>query len=102
MTTKTSSLAASMSDSFISALSAYITLYRSQLAVGETMGYEIGRRYVRLFIVDQTGSRSAVAFVDVDGSILKSASWKAPAKGVRGSIYNLGSAPLSRAQFYRC
>lgn len=47
-----------------------------------------GRKYVR--IVCQSGSsRSVYCFVERStGHILKSASWKAPAEGERGSIYN--------------
>lgn len=32
--------------------------------------------------------RSVAAFIDNDGNILKPASWKAPAKGIRGNIFN--------------
>ena len=47
---------------------------------------ESGRKYHKL-IMDANGSRSVHAFVDKKtGSVFKSASWKAPAKGER---YNL-------------
>jgi len=47
---------------------------------------EEGRKYHKI-IMDANGSRSVHAFVDKKtGSVLKSASWKAPAKGER---YNL-------------
>jgi len=47
---------------------------------------ETGRKYHKI-ILDANGSRSVHAFVDKKtGSVLKSASWKAPAKGER---YNL-------------
>ena len=47
---------------------------------------ESGRKYHKI-IMDANGSRSVHAFVDrKTGSVLKSASWKAPAKGER---YNL-------------
>ena len=49
---------------------------------------ETGRRYVRIVRVDGAHARSVYAFVDTtNGDILKAASWKAPAKGTRGSIY---------------
>jgi hypothetical protein len=49
---------------------------------------EHGRRYVRLVKVDAS-SRSAYCFVDTkNGDVLKAASWKAPAKGARGNIFN--------------
>lgn len=48
---------------------------------------ESGRKYHKIIMVDCGGSRSVHAFVDKKtGSVLKSASWRAPAKGER---YNL-------------
>lgn len=45
-----------------------------------------GKRYVRIIRVDSS-SRSAMAFIDkTNGDVLKSASWKAPAKHARGNI----------------
>ena len=47
---------------------------------------ETGRKYHKI-IMDANGSRSVHCFIDKQtGSVLKSASWKAPAKGER---YNL-------------
>jgi len=44
---------------------------------------ESGRKYHKL-IMDANGSRSVHAFIDrKSGEVYKSASWKAPAKGVR-------------------
>lgn len=54
-----------------------------------------GRKYVKVVrkdvwngkIVEDSGS--AFAFIDkTTGNVLKPASWKAPAAGVRGNIYN--------------
>ena len=48
---------------------------------------ESGKKYHKIIMVDSGSSRSVHAFVDKNtGSVLKSASWKAPAKGER---YNL-------------
>ena len=45
---------------------------------------ETGRKYHKLIMVDSGGGRSVHAFVDKKtGEVYKSASWKAPAKGVR-------------------
>ncbi len=45
--------------------------------------FESGKKYHKI-IMNANGSRSVHAFVDKKtGSVLKSASWKAPAKGVR-------------------
>ena len=48
---------------------------------------ETGKKYHKLILVDSSGGRSVHAFIDKQtGSVLKSASWKTPAKGER---YNL-------------
>lgn len=45
---------------------------------------ETGRKYHKIVMVDNGGSRSVHAFIDKKtGEVYKSASWKAPAKGVR-------------------
>jgi hypothetical protein len=45
---------------------------------------ETGRKYHKLVMVDNGGGRSVHAFIDKQtGEVYKSASWKAPAKGVR-------------------
>jgi phage-related protein len=45
---------------------------------------ESGRKYHKIVMVDSAGGRSVHAFVDrKTGELYKSASWKAPAKGVR-------------------
>jgi hypothetical protein len=50
--------------------------------------FELGRKYARVYA--QMGSgRSVYAFVDVStGDIFKPASWKGPAKGVRGNLFS--------------
>lgn len=55
-----------------------------------TFTAEYGRSMVRI-VVNTPSSRSVYCFVDMkSGDILKAASWKAPAKGPRGSIWNEG------------
>ena len=45
---------------------------------------ETGKKYHKVIFVDGGGSRSVHCFIDKQtGQIYKSASWKAPAKGVR-------------------
>ena len=45
---------------------------------------ESGRKYHKIIFVDAGASRSVHCFVDKKtGEVYKSASWKAPAKGVR-------------------
>lgn len=50
-----------------------------------------GKRYAKIVACDTYGScqKSVYCFVDrSNGDILKAATWKAPAKGKRGSIFN--------------
>jgi len=45
---------------------------------------ESGKKYHKVIMIDGGGQRSAHAFIDKQtGEVYKSASWKAPAKGVR-------------------
>jgi hypothetical protein len=39
-------------------------------------GFELGRKYARIFSTDGAGSRSASAFVDVEGVVRRADSWK--------------------------
>ncbi len=45
-----------------------------------------GRKYIRITQC-QSGSRSAYCFLDYDGNIYMSSSWAAPAKYVRGTVF---------------
>ena len=62
----------------------------NQLAMGEGVDefvYTKGKKYAKIIHINCGGQKSAHAFVDMNtGDVMKSASWKAPAKGVR---YNL-------------
>ncbi len=52
----------------------------------EKLDVEYGRKYAKIIIV-LPNQRSVYAFVEIkSGDIYKSASWKAPAKHVRGNI----------------
>lgn len=54
------------------------------------LGTQDGKRYVRVYKA-AVGSpyKDAYCFIDkTNGDVLKAASWKAPAKHARGSIYN--------------
>lgn len=48
---------------------------------------ECGRKYVKIVIEDY-GQRSVYCFLDHDGNIYKAASWRAPAKHIRGSVFD--------------
>lgn len=80
---------------FLAALDAMKKAYNAKMGYAEethgvTFRAEMGKKYAR--IVECRGKElygSAFCFVDLaTGDILKSASWKAPAKGVRGNIRN--------------
>lgn len=59
------------------------TLAKSKLT------FERGQKYIRIIREDGRDSRSVHCFVDiVTGDVLKSESWKKPAKGARGTIYD--------------
>ena len=67
-----------------------------------------GRKYNRL-VQDtrnkETGKlfeqRSVAAFIDNEGNIYKSSSWKTPAKGIRGNIFNDAAAATDGTGFIR-
>lgn len=53
-------------------------------AIGEPLEAEVGQRFIRL-VVSSGSQRHVHAFVDItNGDIIKSATWKAPQKGVHG------------------
>lgn len=52
-----------------------------------TLSVSYGKRYAKVIDHMCNGQRSAWAFIDLTtGDILKSASWKAPAKHARGTV----------------
>ena len=55
-------------------------------------------KYIRIYYTRAGQGRAAFAFVDYDGNIYKSASWAAPAKGIRGHINN---PPMEMRELYR-
>lgn len=57
----------------------------------ERLVVSAGRRYVRIDKVSANGTSASVfAFVDkTNGDVLKPASYKAPAKGARGNIFDM-------------
>jgi len=69
---------------------------------------ESGKKYHKIIMIDGGGSRSVHAFVDKQtGQLYKSASWKAPAKGVRYDLrliadreYLLANADWSGGYLY--
>lgn len=49
----------------------------------------VGQKYIKIITVGGNGtSRSVYCFLDYAGRIYKAASWKAPAKWARGSIFD--------------
>ena len=58
------------------------TLDPSQLEIDD----KVGSKYIRVWS-NSRGSRSSYCFIDYDGRIYKCATWKAPAKHARGSVF---------------
>lgn len=48
---------------------------------------EVGRKYIRI-VESYHGSRSAYCFLDREGNIYKTATWAAPAKHIRGTVFD--------------
>lgn len=75
---------------FLVALNAWVNEYEERHYPGSApskITAEPGRKYIKL-VVSRYGSRSVYCFLDYAGNVYKSASWKAPAKHVRGSIFD--------------
>ena len=59
----------------------------------EKVEAEYGTKYCRIVRISNSGGRSAFCFISLKdgeykaGDILKAASWKIPAKGARGNIF---------------
>jgi len=67
-------------------LEAHVAAVQAIVSDGIVISAMKGRKYVRI-VSTSFGSRSVHHFVRLsDGAILKSASWKAPAKHSRGNI----------------
>lgn len=49
-----------------------------------------GSKYVRIVATDKCGSRRVYCFLDWQGNIYKAAGWDAPAKHIRGTIFDAG------------
>ena len=89
------------------AVADYEKNYKNLLEV-ETPSYRIleGPRWVKILNERHTKdgkllSSSMFAFIDPQtGDIYKPAGWKAPAKGIRGNIFN-DKLPLDAGQLYR-
>ena len=53
-----------------------------------TLTYSVGKKYYKLI-----QDNAAFCFIDKDGNVYKSASWRAPAKGIRFHIDQLIEQP---------
>jgi hypothetical protein len=52
-----------------------------------TITTQVGRKYIKL-MSNTGGQQSVYCFLDMKGNIYKAASWSAPAKHVRGSVFD--------------
>lgn len=65
-------------------------------------GADFGKTYIRIWFAnkhnEELTKKSCFCFVDYNGYLYKAAGWKAPAKGIRGTLNN----PLYySSQFYK-
>jgi hypothetical protein len=53
---------------------------------------EPGKKYIKIWVTKQSATsnyqKSIYCFLDFDGNIYKAATWRAPAKHIRGSIFD--------------
>lgn len=93
MNTAIQTVTAEILTSFSAQLQTMVTSECERIFPGNTsnhtISFEIGRKYARL-ITSTHGQRSCYGFVDMtNGDLMKSASWKAPAKNfARGNIFS--------------
>jgi len=82
-------------DKFVNLVQDMVDAYRTKnfpTLKRETITLKLGRRYAKL--IAQGNGQRVYCFVDLaNGDILKAASWNAPAKHARGSIF--ADSPLS-------
>jgi len=64
-----------------------------------SFSYTFGPKYAKILYV-YSGQTSVHCFVDYEGNIYKVATWRTPAKGIRGHILN-PIKPLLSIDFYR-
>lgn len=66
-----------------------------------TFETNFGKTWIKVIeITPPSTQRSVHCFIDMNGNLYKAASWNAPAKGKRGSIYD-AKPPLGGYDFYR-
>lgn len=82
---------------FTTALESFVHMAEGRINAGQTelntstLTVERGKRYckvVRTFGKKAGDHRSVFCFIDQDGTVLKAESWKKPARGPRGNIFN--------------
>lgn len=78
---------------FMDALTAYINECDKEFLekfnkIYRVVGYERGIKFIRIVVTHpEGGQRSVYCFLDYQGNIYKAASWRSPAKHIRGSIF---------------
>lgn len=67
----------------------YKKTFKEHTGLYETLSAEIGTKYIRI-VSRKEGDKygSCYCFLDFQGNIYKSASWKIPAKHIRGSVFD--------------
>lgn len=81
-------------DVFLTNLNKSINEYERKNYPGadtSTFSAEPGRKYIKI-VVNRYSSRSVYCFLDRAGNIYKAASWAAPAKHIRGSVFEANNS----------
>jgi len=87
MTTQISTIEI-QAQAFVAALNAraeVLAVESGRRPLYNNFGFELGRKYARIFWATKSGSRSALAFVDAEGVVRRSDSWKAAGR-VLGTV----------------
>ncbi len=69
----------------------------------QRLGADFGPTYIRLWVDSlkfPNSRKSAYCFLDYAGNIYKAAGWKAPAKGIRGTIETKDPQTLSGSTYW--
>jgi|TARA_R110000851_G_scaffold230898_10_gene383777 hypothetical protein len=65
------------------------------------IGIKIGKKYAKVIKSENGKSGSVHSFINLEnGDILKAASWAAPAKGVRGNIFDVNEGACTAWNVY--
>jgi hypothetical protein len=65
--------------------------------LGDNYSYKIGKKFIKI-ISHSNNSQGVWGFIDIEGNILKAASWSKPAPHPRGNVYK--GYPITGMRIY--